>query len=428
MSNPFQVTGTDESGNPLYYGLSGPVQRDLGVIQSGALHPNGWGVQVVQAGDGSYWSSYNGGTQVDPSTLPAGYLEQAAAATRASQNELNAQNQASSNSAGGDMVGTLLNAGVTKGLMTAFTGGFGDALGLTTMGSGFAGTAGTPNVTPETATQQIANYNNMSVAPGTVTAQGSLSSAIGNASQQSLAPWALDPAATAPTFNTSLSSFTPSISSFTPDVAKSAWGASATPAPAAITPAASAATPATNALDPYPLNDSGNALSPVTPADSPAPASTPSLSTLGNTLSTAAKDIYGNPIGKAIIGAGISAAISGSGNNSGSNFNDQLQSLISKSNSTYNAPQAVPIPNAPTALGAVSSGDSTTLGTGAIADPYALLIGSGKPAPAMSVTAGGGTQNAPNMAMPDMGQTGAIKLGIRPVMYARNGGMVRGCK
>lgn len=145
-------------------------------------------------------------------------------------------------------------------------------------------------------------------------------------------------------------------------------------------------------------------------------------SSMGNVASAvtgsgAIGDFVDSPLGKTSLslGANIVGGMlqSNSQQKQQSAFNDQLSSLIARSNDrSFSESQAAP-------LGAVAVKPSATLGGGGIAqDPAATLIGSGRPAPTAPTTSlSSGTTPAPNAPLGDV-QLGAVKLGRRPQMYA----------
>lgn len=137
------------------------------------------------------------------------------------------------------------------------------------------------------------------------------------------------------------------------------------------------------------------------------------------TGSGAVGNFIDSPLGKTLGSAGLQlgmGAMSAARQEKASNaFNSQLSQLINRSNNaSFDASQATP-------LGAVnlSPRESATLqGGGTAQNPEATLAGSGRPAPASPSTfsLNGGTTPAPDMFGDT--QTGAVKLGQRPQMYA----------
>lgn len=123
-----------------------------------------------------------------------------------------------------------------------------------------------------------------------------------------------------------------------------------------------------------------------------------------------AGDVAAKTLAQAGVLAGVQAVSNRNASSQADAFNKQLSGLVSNANSqSYNNAQAVPL--TPTTPGLSGS-------TGTPRSPAATVANMNLPAPVSSTSnTTAGTQVAPN-SPPGGGQTGAIKLGVRPQVYA----------
>lgn len=148
------------------------------------------------------------------------------------------------------------------------------------------------------------------------------------------------------------------------------------------------------------------------PQDIPAADDAPAADTAsGESKIPAALKDAGDVASKTLAQAGVLAGVQAVSNRGAASqsdaFNKQLAGLVSNANNqSYNSAQAVPI----------TPGLSGSTGTAK--SPAATVANMNLPAPVSSTSsAAAGTQSAPSSPSPTS-QTGAIKLGVRPQVYA----------
>lgn len=150
----------------------------------------------------------------------------------------------------------------------------------------------------------------------------------------------------------------------------------------------------------------------LTSSDAGLAAATPSVADSVKAGATAVKDGAGkvltDPLGKAAVQTGLSLGVNSLQASRADAFNKQLAGLVSNANNqSYGASQAVPLaPAAPATPGLSGS-------SGAPGSPEATVANMNVAAPITPASATG-TQSAPSSPQ----QTGAVKFGARPQMYA----------
>lgn len=150
----------------------------------------------------------------------------------------------------------------------------------------------------------------------------------------------------------------------------------------------------------------------LTSSDAGLADATPSVTDSVKAGATAVKDgagkVLSDPLGKAAIQTGLTLGVNSVQASRADAFNKQLAGLVSSANNqSYGASQAVPLaPAAPATPGLSGS-------SGAPASPDATVANMNVAAPITPASANG-TQSAPSSPQ----QTGAVKFGARPQMYA----------
>lgn len=140
--------------------------------------------------------------------------------------------------------------------------------------------------------------------------------------------------------------------------------------------------------------------------DTPSPDTTSGESKIPAVLKDAG-DVATKTLAQAGVLAGVQALSNRGASSQADAFNKQLSGLVSNANNqSYNSAQAVPI--TPGLSGSTPGAKS----------PTATVANMNLPAPVSSTSsAAAGTQAAPSSPS-GAGQTGAIKLGVRPQVYA----------